>query len=379
MSLLDLLGIRDFLPEGPVLDPGRRVHRFGAERPAGVRYTSTPASDLPGLPLQVFGVAYDLDLMLVSDHPSWNMHEYARLLTPDGPVWLAKDAREHTLEQSIVAEIDGLEHWVPEVPVRRRWSKVEVHDRSTLDWLDLDLSYTNLDDEPVRVQWRGPAPTHLERHRNSSTMGHSRDQVLVALDLSHKAAARSASLTIAGQRRRIRRLLGLVPLRYALIQAQAGFSIGSWTQSPTPDGARTVHASGTSQSWDLRSLGADVELTQRSPLRTLSYRFRRAGQALELLQARVEQYGRPVPVCDVRFSPALPDVRLTFEGTWTGSYVIDVNGQASHAIGAVEATCTPDGVRLRLLPEAPRWTTDRPMQVEIIRRGEALGVEVFRV
>lgn len=374
MALLDWLGVRDFLPEGPVLTPLARRDRFGAELPSGARYAGDPTTDVPVLPLQVFGVGYDLDLMLVSDHPSWNMHELARVLTPAGPRWLCKDAREHTLEQSIVAELDGIERWLPEVPVQRRWSKVEVHDRSTTEQIDLHIAYTNLDGEPTELRWLGPTPSRLEARRNTSTMGHSRDQVLAALDLSHKAAARDARITIGGVPRRTRRLLGVAPLHYALIQAQAGFSIGAWEQR----GLSTVHQSGAAQAWELIERPQHVELVQYAPLRTLCYRFLRSNDSLELIEARVEQYGRPTPVCAVRFSPALPDLRRALAAPCRSEWVIDVNGQDAHAVGAVQIDPTPTGAQLDLEPVSPRWTLDRPMRSTVRRDGASTQVEVAR-
>jgi len=365
-SLTRALGIHDFLPHGPVLTPRQRVAAFGRETPSGVTYTGAARVAPPVMPLQLFGVGYDVDLMLVSDHPTWNMHEYAMITTPDGPVWLAKDAREETLEQSIVAERDDLDDWLPEVTVRRKWSRVTVDDRSTPQQLDLSLSYENIDGEPTEVSWRGPHPTRLERLRNTSTMGHSRDAFLVVLDLSHKAAARHAAITINGQKRRIQRLLGLVPMRFALVQTQAGVAVGEWTQHASPGGLETVHHGKTRQAWTILDEGTHVVVQQRHAMRTLSYRFLRHGDALELVHARVEQFARGVPVCEMRFEPALPDFRRPFSDAFGGRYVIDVNGQQSHATGRIQARSEDGTGVVSILPDAPEWTTDRPMQ-SIIR------------
>ena len=373
------LGLYDFVPQGPVLTPGQRVAHFGRERPSGVTYTGPARVAAPILPLQIFGVGYDIDLMMVSDHPTWNMHEYAMVTTPDGPVWLAKDAREETLEQSIVADMEGLDSWLPEVTVRRKWSRVTVDDRSTAEQLDLSLSYENIDGEPTEVVWRSPHPTRLERLRNTSTMGHSRDAFLVALDLSHKAFARRACITINGRKRSIHRMFGLVPMRFALIQTQAGVAVGSWEQHPSPDGFDTVHHGSARQAWTLLDQGSHLIAQQRHPMRTLSYRFRRDADALELVHARVEQYARGVPVCDMRFDPALPDFRRPFTGRFEGRYVIDVNGQHSHATGRILAREEADRAVLSVLPSAPEWTLDRPMESTITLADDLARVSLQRV
>jgi hypothetical protein len=378
-ALTRALGLYDFLPKGPVLTPRQRVDLFGRERGSGVEYGGPARVSAPIMPLQLFGVGYDADLMLVSDHPDWNMHEYAMLSTPDGPVWLAKDAREETLEQSIVAEQDDLEHWLPEVTVRRKWSRVTVDDRSTSKQIDLSLAYENIDGEPTEVTWRGPHPSRLQRLRNTSTMGHSRDAFLVVLDLSHKAPARKASITINGQKRKIHRMFGLVPMQFALVQTQAGVAVGEWSQSATPGGFETIHHQKTRQAWTLSDHGTHVVAQQRHPMRTLSYRFLRQGDALELVHARVEQYARSVPVCEVRFDPALPDFRRPFSGTFEGRYVIDVNGQQSHATGRTLARDEAGVGVLSILPNAPHWTTDRPMQATITCGADVATVCLKRV
>jgi len=319
----------------------------------------------PVRPVQVFGVAYERDLMLVSDHPSWNMHEYARILTPEGPVWMMKDAREHTLEQSIVADRSDLGARLPEVPVIRKRSAVQVEDRSTEDWLDVDLAYTNLDGEPVQVSFAGPQPTRMEARRNSSTMGHSRDAVLAVLDLSHKAFARRASITIDGQRRRLRRLLGLVPMRFALVQTQGGFSVGSWVQHDGAQGGHTVFEGGIRERWTTVEDGPVVELTTRDGWRTLRYRFARHGDRLELFHVRAEQYGVAVPTVDVWFQPAVPDLRAPLAARWSGHWVVDVQGQRSHATGTLGLSPDGDTVRSRIFATAPRWCLDRPLVGEV--------------
>ena len=359
------LGLYDFLPHGPVLTPRQRVMAFGRERPATVVYTGPAQVPTPIMPLQIFGVGYDVDLMLVSDHPSWNMHEYAMVTTPDGPIWLAKDAREGSLEQSIVADRDDLESWLPEVTVRRKRSQVAVKDCSTEKHLELSLAYENIDGEQTEVTWQGPHPTRLERLRNTSTMGHSRDAFMVVLDLSYKAAARHATIVIGGQKRKIKRLLGLVPMQFALVQAQAGVAIGEWTHHHSPQGFDTVHHGRTRQAWTVHDQGRELVVQQRHPMRTLSYRFLRNGDALELVHARIEQYARSVPLCDMWFEPALPDFRRPFSGTFNGRYVIDVNGQHSHAVGQIEANSVAGTGILSILPDAPEWTTDRPMRAVI--------------
>jgi hypothetical protein len=219
----------------------------------------------------------------------------------------------------------------------------------------------------------------MESKRNSSTMGHSRDAVLAVLDLSHKAPATSATIRIDGTPRKLRRLLGLVPMKFALVQTQAGFSIGTWRQEDDATVFRTRHAGEHVQDWAVIPHAAHVDIVQAGPIRTLRYRFRRDGDALELLHIRVEQYGRSVPACDIRFSPALPDLRRAFSGEFQGHYVLDVNGQQSHGTGQVIVQSAGRMAKVRIRPSQPRWTCDRPMDADLHFDGAGVDVTVHRI
>jgi len=223
--LLAGCGIREMLPQSPVLTGWERSRGWASEEPSTATYTGEPVVTFPVLPVQVWGAAYDLDLVIVTRHPDWNMHEYAMLRTPRGPVWLAKDAREGTMEQTIVADIDDIQSWIPEIPVRRKAWPLEVEDASTAEWLDLSIRYENIDGEPVEVTYSGKPPDLLQRKRNGSTFGHSRDVVLAAVDVSERRFGRRASVTIDGKKQRISRLAGLVPFRMVLAQAQGGLAV----------------------------------------------------------------------------------------------------------------------------------------------------------
>src|SRR6187455_2893470 len=105
VSLIPLIfagcGLKQMLPEPPAQSAADRTRDFPGDVGSGVTYTGGALASYAVLPVQVFGAAYDLDLVIVSRHPEWNMHEYARIETPRGAVWIAKDARESTMSQSI--------------------------------------------------------------------------------------------------------------------------------------------------------------------------------------------------------------------------------------------------------------------------------------
>lgn len=368
-------GLRDLVPEGPVLSYAERLAAFPGEVSSGARYTGPARGSVPLPPVQVFGVTYDVDLVLRTRHPSWDMHEYARIATPDGPLWLAKDARAGTKEQSIVADLPDLDAWLPEVPVVRRAGPVQVDDRSTADSLDVQLRYTNLDGQPVEVSYAGPMPKGPAAKRNTSTMGHSAGEVAAVLDLSHKAFARRASVTIGGERQAVVRILGLVPFQLVLAQTQAGFSVGDWSLR----GAVSEHAGGHTQDWQVSAVPGGVELTQAAAVRTLRYRFVEDAGALELVEARVEQFAHAQAPCVVRFYPAIPDGRRAFDGEVVGRFVIDVGGQPNHGVGRWVARREGEAMVVELRPEAPRWLAERPMRSTVVADDAGGRMTVVRV
>ncbi|MFB6372345.1 MAG: hypothetical protein ABEN55_04400, partial [Bradymonadaceae bacterium] len=204
------------LPRGPVVDEQTREAVWEGQSSSGVEYTSQPQVEMPALPFLVFGLRYDLDVVLISRHPKWEMHEYARIAGPDGPIWLAKDTRASDGNQLLVADASDLNGALPEIPLARKPSGLRVDDQSSSDRLDLRFRYENVDGQPVDVRYRGPRPDKRLVQRNGSTMGHSRHQVMAVLDLPYRRFGTQASIAIGDQPYPIRRALGLKPFRLAL-------------------------------------------------------------------------------------------------------------------------------------------------------------------
>ncbi len=362
--------------------------------PAGVAYLGPPRAEGPVLPLQVFGLYYDLDLVIMSNHPDWDMHEYARVDLPDGPLWLAKDSRAGTLVQGIVADVDDIGTWLPEVPVPRRQGAVTVQDDSDGRKIDVQLQYDNLDGQPVSVHVRGKLKDKPPGKRNGSTMGHSAQAAAVVLDLQRFGSARRARIEISGQKRGVFRLLGLVPMRFLLQQAQAGFAVTNLVQRwedgglridrPGPDpvspasGAPRWPTSAEDEAWTATPLPSGrTELAHQGPIVRQVYDFRDG----ELERARVEQLGRDQPVLELLLDPALPDLRRPFAGTASSRFSVNVNGQLGHGSGTITARWA-DGDRLDLAvtPDAPWWLEERPMAGSLTWQGDgSAALELHRI
>lgn len=351
------------LPEGPAVSGEQRRTIWTGETPNRAEYRSPPRVERPVLPFLVFGVPYDLDIVLVSQHPDWDMHEYARVRTPEGPVWLAKDTREEDGDQLLVSGSRLLHESLPEIPLESRLSPVRVADSSEGNRLDLAVDYENYAGQEVSVEYAGPKPKPVER-RNGSTMNHSRHQALVVLDLSHRSFGHRASIRIGGEGYRLTRAVGVQPLQLAIRQVQGGIPDTRLLQRGGEGAIATrfgpSDAEGPTRTWQVERQGEAVVVRQTNALRTLTYRFLAPGDdRLELVAAEVGFWNRESPIFRIEFQPALPDVRRRFEGSRRSRWVMDVGDEVGHGQGIVEVRSTDEGAELAFEGKSPWWVADR--------------------
>ena len=377
--LLPLVGcaaVSKMLPGPPVLSAKERA-AWEAPVPSGVVYTGPARVEAPVLPLQIWGLQYALDVVLVSEHPDWSMHEYARVDLPSGPIWLAKDA-DAAGNQGIVADLPDIEAWLPEVPAPRVAGPLVVTDNSTAHTADLRFAYTNPDGDPVVVTYVGPLPTEPSKPRNGNTMGHSRAAVAALLDLHLFRMGGEASVTIDGVDWAIKRLLGIYPLKILLAQTQAGFAIADFRVAGTAAGF-TLTRPGGAEPWPTRATEnwtVDGDwLVREGPVTTLRYHLTDGG----LDRAEVRQVGVDTPLATFVFRPALPDFRRPFQGVAESAFVVDIAGQPAHGTGRVRATGAGDTVTVDMIPEAPRWFADRPMRSTITFADGGYRAQITRV
>lgn len=361
--------VKILLPKGPVLSKIER-QKIEKNKKLEISYTKESSSEFPLIPFQVWAATYDLDIVIVSDNPKWNMHELARLQTPKGPVWIMKDALNSTMEQSIVADIDDVESWLPEIPVKRKFYPVKVKDSSSAKMLNLDFEYENMAGEICKIHYEGPFPTKKQPKRNGSTMGHSKSQLIAVLDLPVRNFAKKANIYFDGKAAKIKKILGMVPFQMALKQTQAGISIGKLEQYKFADKILTKHLDKKIeivQEWILQKRDEAVILSQDNELRTINYQY---NILHELEKAYVDIKIPQHRAFEISFYPALPDFGRTFNGTCESIFIMDVNGQKSHAMGKIISECTESGVKISIEPLKPWWVNDRPMKSEINAIGE---------
>ena len=83
--------LKKMLPEGPALTTKQR-QKVLSNPSFNIQYTGPPKVDFPVLPIQIWAATYELDIILVSNNKDWNMHEFAKLVTRQGDLWIMKDA-----------------------------------------------------------------------------------------------------------------------------------------------------------------------------------------------------------------------------------------------------------------------------------------------
>ena len=356
------------LPSGPVFSEEERA-AFDVREASSASYRDVPRVDYPVLPLMIFGVTYDLDIIVATKHPTWNMHELARIDGPEGPLWLAKDARWSTMSQSIVVDLpDPYAYW-PEIPVTRKSFPLRVEDKSRGETLDLRFRYENMDGEAVDIRYRGPIPHTRMKKRNGSTMRHSRDVVMAVLDLPLRDFGKRASVTYDGRRVPMRRLAGLIPFQMALTQTQGGMAVGSFVERPSESGFsleyRLPDGSSRTRRWSLSETDDVLSCSETGPMRTLSYRFLNHRGALELYEMVSQQRNDADVTTRIRIRPALPDLRRPFQGLVRARFVVDIHGERGLAHGDLEAYWEDGRAHLRMRPREPWWVADRPMDSTI--------------
>ncbi len=221
-----------FKASGPVITGWERTQAFAADSISTAAtsgaYTGQAVVSAPVLPFMAYGAAFDLDLVLVSKHPNWDMHEFGRLSTPQGPLWVALESRAGTLDQFITADLPNIDAWMPELPLERKATPFTIQDRSNSEQIDVELSFENVDNELVNVVFQGDPPFRGKRKRNGDSMGHAQNQTIAVVDVPHRESAFKAKISFDDKNQRIAKAAGFMPIQFAMEQAQGGLATGSF-------------------------------------------------------------------------------------------------------------------------------------------------------
>ncbi len=215
-------------PLAPVLSGWERVQGFALEEGSTAQYSGSPIVAAPVLPFMAFGAAFDLDL-IVATKGDWSMHEFVRTTLPGGKVrWGVLATRADTGDQVLLAEHESIDLMYPEIAIDRHATKIDVTDESTAEEIRVTVRFENMDRLPVEANFVAKAFSTHEKRRNGQTMGHSRNQLLAGLDISHSESAFDANIKVDGKALSITRVGGILPFQFVAMQAQGGLSIGSY-------------------------------------------------------------------------------------------------------------------------------------------------------
>ncbi len=339
-----------------------------------VDYISEPIVDHPVIPFLIFGIHYDKDIVIVSKHPDWNMHEYSLLNLPDGDCWMMKDSKEGSLDQCVTIQRTDIIDWVPEIPLEIAFKPIKIEDRGNEEWEDISFTYENFHGEQVDISYKGKKALRSLKKRNGSTMGHSRNQLIAILDLPERSFGKKAEMTYNSKSYPIKKILGLKSFNMMLSQTQGGISTGAYAQYQEDSKIKTKHknARETIQDWTLEG----KVLEQKSPFRTQQYHFCE-DEPYELISANVQLWNNSKKAFNITFYPALPDFRKEFRGKHIAIFVMDVNGQQGHGIGKIHSYWQDKKLIIDFFPENPQWITDRPLRQVITFENNNVNVKAF--
>lgn len=228
-----------YKPTGPVIGDYERAFQFPVNRPhEGLSYTGrAPATEAPVLPFMVFGAAFDLDFVVMPRNGDFDMIEYARVAAPKGPMWLALETSADSGDQTILANLDDIDAFMPEIPLRRQSVNLQVDDRCTEFTVDVSLSYTSSNGDRVEAEMMGDPPLKTKKKRNGKTFDHSQNQLMAVLDIPASQSLFKANVQSDGKGVGFRKVAGIVPGQFVLNQVQGGFASGRYVLSATEPAA----------------------------------------------------------------------------------------------------------------------------------------------
>jgi hypothetical protein len=367
-------GLKNYIPAGPPLSEAARTAWLGTPAaPTG----QGPSVGVPVPPLQLFAVHYDADIVIEPVHPTWQMHELARVSVDGRSVWMAKDS-DHDGVQTVTADLPDLDTWMPEVPVPRRQGEVQVEETSTPSTLDVDIAWPTSEGQRAAVSFHATPPARDERKRNTSTFNHSQQAASVVLDVRRKALGGvKATVSYDGAPHRIRRVLGLVPVKALLVQTQGGVAAASFAARPG-DGVLQLERPFPGEPWPTRATES-WSWSGEAGSGTLSWSAFGATHVLDFVDgglagARVELDALDLPGFELELSAPLPDITRPFAGVVVRNFAVRVNGQP-HGHGTVTAACDGDVTTVDLVPTAPWWFAERPVRSTITAEDGAWRVE----
>jgi hypothetical protein len=223
-----------YKPVDPALSGYEHAVKFPIDRPfEGLVYNGlVPATPAPMIPMLAFGAAFDVDVVLMPSEGDFQMLEFARIALPTGPQWIALETSAQGGDQTMLANLDDFAKFMPEIPISRQTSNLQVTDRSSEFTLDVSLEYTNSRGQAVTATLMGDPPTKATKRRNGKTFDHSANQLMAVLDIPASQSLFKADVQIEGNGLGMKKIAAIVPARFVLEQAQGGIVTGAFKVIP---------------------------------------------------------------------------------------------------------------------------------------------------
>ena len=364
-------GVHKMLPKSAVLSQTERIDIESLPNNV-IEYTSPLLTEIPIIPFQLFGISYDLDIVMVTQYPDVDMHEFVKLslrgTVENGDekyIWIAKESETGTLDQYIYSNHVELSHLFPEIPLDIVKSPFSVVDRSDDNHLDLQFSYTNRHGVQVSASYLGNARLKSLKNRNGSTMGHSQNQVMAVLDLPKRRFGKASRITYDAKEYKHKKILGIKPFRMAIQQSQGGLSavaMNMWTTGETIKSNYDKKGVPVEVEWKKKETLDGMILFQENKLRKIEYEYEHKHEGLTFSRARVISWNEDQPIVKISVFPSLPDLRRRFKGISTSKFIIDVNDQQNHAVGEISCHWAENNLIIEIRPIAPWWVEERPMR-----------------
>jgi hypothetical protein len=241
--LVALSGCAGRFAAEPAMEGWERAQALPGDKGSPAQYAGDPKIAAPVLPVMAFGTAYDVSLAMRSRHANWAMHEFGRVTTPSGDIWVALESRADTNDQVLVVDSRQPELWMPELPYERQSTEIMIEDLSNDEAVEVSLSYQNVDGELVELDYKGEPPYRVQELRNGDPMGRSANVSLSAWDVQHRESAFKATLSIGGSTQKMEKSGGFVPYQWTLEQASGGLAVAAydliegdsvdWSNGPT--------------------------------------------------------------------------------------------------------------------------------------------------
>lgn len=353
---------RDLLPTGPVVDE-ETVN--APPQTSGVTYTSTePRTDYPIVPLKTWSMRIvDEVLTEVEGHERWWMLEVCQAELEDGSRrWFTIDT-ENDGTQYLGISDPVIRPMADIFPAEKYDNKLTVKVRDFIDRRIYVIKYVLPDGIDVHLEVQTPLEIEPPSERNGNAMSHSEKISLVLIDLAGLGHG-SAKIKFNNEIQRSRTLLGVYERTWRIAQTAGGLAIGDVVLATDfATGNLNITRGGVKISYKPYDNPRYLLLRGETIAASEEITFLKNGRAYEL--ARITFKQSDVAIFDLRFNPALPDLRYTIEGEYKTTVYAGVNGRAGYMFGDVIVTPVVNGYKLLIRPHEPRWANVRPIETNI--------------